>query len=201
MKQLAILGWTFLWISSVTLGGGMAMLPLMDREFVERRKWLTAEEMLDVVAVMQSLPGLIVVNMAVLIGYRVKGVAGAAVAAFASVLTPFLAIAVLARCLAALTGSPTLDHVFLGIRAGTAALVLMSLVKLMKSAIKGPVAWTLAVGSFVAAVFLRIDLALVVAFGFAIGVAMVACGGRKETKGQRDEGRGVQPDAEGGKRP
>ena len=73
----------------MTLGGGMAMLPLMDKEFVEKRGWMTGQEMVDIVAVMQSLPGLIAVNMAVLIGYRVKGVAGAFVAAFASVLSPF----------------------------------------------------------------------------------------------------------------
>ena len=90
MKKLGILFWTFFWISSVTPGGGMAMLPLIDREFVERRGWLTSQQMVDVVAVMQSLPGLIIVNMAVLVGYRVKGIVGAFVAAFASVLTPRL---------------------------------------------------------------------------------------------------------------
>ena len=132
MKKLADLAWTFLWISTVTLGGGMAMLPLMDREFVERRKWLTAQEMVDIVAVMQSLPGLIAVNMAVLIGYRVKGIAGALVAAFASVLSPFAVIVVVAAGLSSLADSPTLDHVFLGVRAGTAALILMSLVRLAK---------------------------------------------------------------------
>ena len=132
MKKLADLAWTFLWISTVTLGGGMAMLPLMDREFVERRKWLTAQEMVDIVAVMQSLPGLIAVNMAVLVGYRVKGIAGALVAAFASVLSPFLVIVVVAAGLSSLADSPALDHIFLGVRAGTAALILMALVRLIK---------------------------------------------------------------------
>ena len=132
MKRIADLAWVFFWISTVTLGGGMAMLPLMDREFVERRKWLTAQEMMDIVAVMQSLPGLIAVNMAVLVGYRVKGVAGALVAAFASVLSPFVVIVAVAAGLSSLAGSPTLDHVFLGVRAGTAALILMSLVRLVK---------------------------------------------------------------------
>ena len=141
MKKVLDLAWVFFWISTVTLGGGMAMLPLMEREFVEKRKWMTHEEMVDVVAVMQSLPGLIAVNMAVLIGYRVKGVAGALTAAFASVLTPFAVIAVLARGAAAISASPTLAHVFLGVRAGTAALVMMSLVKLAKSALTshGPI--------------------------------------------------------------
>ena len=132
MKKLLDLAWVFLWISTVTLGGGMAMLPLMEREFVEKRGWLTQQEMVDVVAVMQSLPGLIAVNMAVLVGYRVKGVAGAVFAAFASVLSPFLIIVAVAAGLASLAESPTVDHVFLGVRAGTAALILLSLIKLAR---------------------------------------------------------------------
>ena len=173
MKKLGILFWTFFWISSVIMGGGMAMLPVLDREFVERRKWLTPQEMLDVVAIMQSLPGLIVINLAVLIGYRIKGFWGAVAASIGSVLTPFAVIAILARFMTSLSANPTLDHIFLGIRAGTAALILMSLVKLAKGVLNGPFAWTLAGISFVAAVILQIDLTFVVLFGFAVGVTLV----------------------------
>ena len=136
MRKLADLAWVFFWISTVTLGGGMAMLPLMEREFAEKRKWMTTDEMADVIAVMQSLPGLIAVNMAVLVGYRVKGVAGAVAAAFASVLSPFLIIAAIATGLATLSDSSTLDRIFLGVRAGTAALIVLSLVKLVERAVR-----------------------------------------------------------------
>jgi len=174
LKRILTLGWTFFWISSITLGGGMAMLPLMEREFVEKRKWMTSGEMVDVVAVMQSLPGLIAINMAVLVGYRVKGFWGALVASVGSVLTPFAVIATVARCMTFLSGNPTMDHVFLGVRAGTAALILMSLVKLSKSVLAGPLAWTLASLSFVAAVVLQVDLTFVVLGGFAVGGVLVA---------------------------
>ena len=173
MKRILILFWTFFWISSVVMGGGMAMLPILDREFVEKRGWMKPQEMLDVVAVMQSLPGLIIINMAVLIGYRVKGVRGALAAALGAVVTPFVLIAVLARCVALMSGHPMLEHVFLGIRAGTAALILMSLAKLAKSALVGPFAQTLAAASFVAAVVLEVDLTYVVLAGFAAGVALI----------------------------
>ncbi len=173
MKRIADLAWVFFWISTVTLGGGMAMLPLMDREFVEKRKYLTEQEMVDIVAVMQSLPGLIAVNMAVLIGYRVKGVAGALVSAFASVLSPFAIIAIVAAGLSSLTDSPTLDHIFLGVRAGTAALILMSLVKLAKQVMDGPLAWSLGAIAFVASVVLGIDITFVILFGFLVGLAHV----------------------------
>jgi len=182
LKRLLTLGWTFFWISSITLGGGMAMLPLLDREFVERRKWMTSDEMVDVVAVMQSLPGLIAINMAVLIGFRVKGLWGALAASLGAVLTPFAAIAVLARCMTLLSGNPVLDHIFLGVRAGTAALILMSLVKLAKGVLDGPLAWTLAALSFVAAVILRIDLTFVVLGGFAVGVVLVAVQAFRRTR-------------------
>lgn len=174
MKKLFALFWTFFSISSVTLGGGMAMVPLLDRAFVERRKWLTPEEILDVVAVMQSLPGLIAVNMAVLIGYRVKGVSGALVAAFASVLSPFVIIAVIASGLSSLSNSPTFDHIFLGVRAGCAALILMSLVKLVQKVMDGPLAWSLGVIAFVASVVLGIDITYVILFGFLVGCGHIA---------------------------
>ena len=59
MRRLASLGWVFLWVSSMTLGGGMAMLPLLERELVARRRWLTSDELVETIAVVQSLPGLI----------------------------------------------------------------------------------------------------------------------------------------------
>ena len=180
MKRILDLAWVFFWISTVTLGGGMAMLPLMDREFVEKRKYLTEQEMVDIVAVMQSLPGLIVVNMAVLIGYRVRGVAGALVSAFASVLSPFVIIAIVAAGLSSLTDSPTLDHIFLGVRAGTAALILMSLFKLAKQVMDGPLAWSLGIIAFVASVVIGIDITYVILFGFLVGCGHIAICLRKE---------------------
>lgn len=166
----------------MTLGGGMAMLPLADREFVEKRRWLTEQEMADVVAVMQSLPGLIAVNMAVLVGYRVKGVAGALVAAFASVLTPFLIIVAAATGLSALADSPTLGHVFLGIRAGTAALILLSLVRLAEKVMDGPFSWALGALAFLAGVVFRVDVTLIVLFGFLVGIGLIVVRALKETR-------------------
>jgi len=182
LKKILTLGWTFFWISSITLGGGMAMLPLFDREFVEKRKWMTSDEMVDVVAVMQSLPGLIVINMAVLIGYRIRGFWGALAASIGAVLTPFAVIAVLARCMTLLSGNPMLDHIFIAVRAGTAALILTSLVKLGKDVLSGPLAWTLAVLSFVAAVILQVDLTFVVLGGLAVGLVLIVVNAFRRTR-------------------
>ena len=171
MNRLAALAWTFFSISALTPGGGMAMLPIMQREFVERRRWLSAEEMADVVAVMHSLPGLIAVNMAVLIGYRVKGVLGAIVAAFAAVLAPFAVIVLLATGRSFLSDSPILDHVFLGVRAAVAALILLSVVKLGRSILKDWPARVLAVASLAACLFFGVDVTVVILVGAAVGLA------------------------------
>lgn len=170
MNRLAALAWTFFSISALTPGGGMAMLPIMQREFVERRRWLSAEEMADVVAVMHSLPGLIAVNMAVLIGYRVKGVWGAVVAAFAAVLAPFAAIVLLATGRSFLSESPTLDHIFLGVRAAVAALILLSVLKLGREILRDCFAWILAVGSVVASLFFGVDVTILILVGAAVGL-------------------------------
>lgn len=182
MKRLLPLGWVFFWISTVTMGGGMAMLPFMEREFVERRKWLTADEMVDIVAVMQSLPGLIAVNMAVLVGYRVKGVVGALFAAFCSVISPFVIILLIAGGATSLSGSPAVDHVFLGVRAGAAALIFVSLFKLARQVLKGPLAWVLGTMGFVAAVILKIDVTYVIALGFAVGVGLIVTQALREVR-------------------
>ena len=170
---MAELAWVFFWIVTVTPGGGMAMLPLLERAFVEKRRWLTSQEMVEIVAVMQSLPGLIIVNMAVLIGYRVRGVAGALAAAFASVVSPFLLIAAVAAGLASLSDSPALNHAFLGVRAATAALILLSLGKLAKAVLVSPLAWALGAGGFLAAVVLQVDVTYVIFSGFAVGVGLI----------------------------
>ena len=182
MKTLAQLGWSFFWISSVTLGGGMAMLPFMSREFVERRRWLTAEDLLDVVGVMQSLPGLIATNMAVLVGYRVKGAWGALVAAVASSLTPFAVVAAVASFVSSLADSPALAHAFLGVRAGTAAMILLSLGRLARAALDSRFAWALAVASFFAATACEVDIGFVVLFGFAVGVVLLVVRAWREVR-------------------
>ena len=170
-ERLRTLFKVFFKISAVTLGGGLAMLPLMSDEFVEKRKYLSEEEMVDIVAVVQSLPGIIAVNMGVLIGYRTAGIAGAMVAAVAVVLPPFVAILVMAGCFRSLYGSETVDHIFLGVRAAVCALILLAVIKLGKTMWSSWFNRVVAGCGFVALVFFNVNaIALVVAGGVA-GIA------------------------------
>jgi len=147
----------FFCISAVALGGGLAMLPIMKREFVDKRHWLSNDDMLDTIAVMQSLPGIISINMAVLIGYRVAGIAGAAAAASAVALPPFLAIIIIASAVQGLLHSPTMGRIFHGVRAAICALILLSAIKLAKQILISRFALVIAVAGFIVMVFLPIN--------------------------------------------
>lgn len=147
----------FFGISAVALGGGLAMLPIMKREFVDKRHWLSNDDMIDTVAVMQSLPGIISINMAALIGYRVAGLAGASAAAIAVALPPFITIIVIAAAVQGLLQSPTMGRIFHGVRSAICALILLSAIKLAKQILVSRFAVILAVIGFVVMVFLPIN--------------------------------------------
>ncbi|MGI6586083.1 MAG: chromate transporter, partial [Lutisporaceae bacterium] len=87
---------TFFKIGSFTIGGGYAMLPIIQREVVGNKKWLGEEEFLDSIAVTNSLPGPLAINCATFVGYRTAGYAGAAAAALGAVMPSFLIILVIA---------------------------------------------------------------------------------------------------------
>lgn len=161
----------FFSISAVALGGGLTMLPIMSKEFVEKRGWLSDNDMLDTVAVMQSLPGIISINMAVLIGYRVAGITGALFSALGVILPPFVAIILLAMFLTKLDDNETISHIFLGVRAAVAAMILLSAIKLAKQALKNRLAEAIAIFGFIAMVFFEMNAILLVVIGALVGLS------------------------------
>ena len=146
------------------------MLPIMSKEFVEKRNWMTANDMLDTVAVMQSLPDIISINMAVLIGYRIAGIAGAVASVLGVILPPFVAILFLAIFLTRLDESETVSHIFLGVRAAVSAMILLSAVKLSKQALKSHLAKGIALFGFVAMVFFEMNAIMLVILAAATGL-------------------------------
>jgi len=181
--KLHSLAWEFFWISAVTLGGGMAMVPVMQREFVEKHGWLTDDEMVEIIAVTHSLPGVIAVNMAVVVGYRLRGVAGAIASAFSAVLAPFAAIVFVAAGRSAMTGCAAIDNAFLGVRAAVTAMILVSVVKLGKGILASPVAWALASAGFVACAVFGVDVTLVILLGALAGFAYIVAAAMKRRRG------------------
>ena len=92
MKMYLVLFWIFAKIGTFTLGGGYAMLPLIEREIVDNKKWIDRPEFLDLVAIAQSAPGILAVNMAIFVGYKIKGTLGSVVATLGAVLPSFIII-------------------------------------------------------------------------------------------------------------
>ena len=126
--------WTYLKIGTFTLGGGYAMLPLIQREVVDRRGWIDEEEFLNMIALAQAAPGLIAVNSAIFIGWRVGGWKGVAGAVLGAVLPSFLIILMIAMVFRDWKDLPAVEAAFKGIRPAVVALIAAPLFKLAKAA-------------------------------------------------------------------
>ncbi|HYF84465.1 MAG TPA: chromate transporter [Clostridia bacterium] len=124
---------TFFKIGSFTIGGGYAMLPVIQREVVDNKKWLGDEEFLDSIAVTNSLPGPLAINCATFVGYKKAGFAGAISAALGAVMPSFLIILLIALFFGSIQENPIVEYVFAGIRPAVVALIAYALVKLVKS--------------------------------------------------------------------
>ena len=126
--------WTYLKIGTFTLGGGYAMLPLIQREVVDRKGWIDEEEFLNMIALAQAAPGLIAVNSAIFIGWRVGGWKGVCGAVLGAVLPSFLIILAIAMVFQEWKEYPAVEAAFKGIRPAVVALIAAPLFKMAKSA-------------------------------------------------------------------
>ena len=136
MPILAQLFLCFAKIGVMTFGGGYAMLPIMQRELVEMRGWATEDELADYYAVGQCTPGIIAVNTATFVGHSKAGVIGGIVATLGVVFPSLVIIMVIAACLNRFMELPVVGHAFNGVRAGVTALILSSVIRLFKGAVK-----------------------------------------------------------------
>ncbi len=135
MKNLYLqLFTTFMKIGAFTFGGGWAMIPIIEREVVDRHKWISREEFLDELAVSQSLPGILAVNIAVLVGNKMRGVKGSLAAALGTILPSFVIILLIAMFFVTLYDNPTVISIFKGIRPAVVALILVPVFTSAKSA-------------------------------------------------------------------
>lgn len=134
MKFYGELFMVFFRIGLFTLGGGYAMIPLIEREVVDKKKWIRSEDFLNVLAIAQSLPGPIAVNTAVFVGYKTRGFAGSVVGLLGTVLPSFICMIIIASFFVGIKDNPTVAAVFTGIRPAVAALIAASVWSLGKKA-------------------------------------------------------------------
>lgn len=134
MVKYCELFWSFFKIGTFTIGGGYAMIPLMQRELVEKHRWISAEEFLDQVAVAQALPGVFAVNIATLAGHRLRGPRGAIAAIVGNILMPVLLILLLATLFRSYRDNTYVQWIFLGLRPAVVALIVAPVFTLARSA-------------------------------------------------------------------
>jgi chromate transporter len=123
MKLLWLIFYTFAKIGAFTIGGGYAMLPLIQREIVDRKKWIPAGEFVDLLAVSQALPGIWTVNIALMTGYRLQGNRGSIVAVTGAILPSFLIILLIATFFRNFQDNPYIAKMFKAIRPVVVALI------------------------------------------------------------------------------
>ena len=138
MNELLELYWTFVKIGCVTFGGGYAMLPILERELVDKRGWTTMDDLRDYFSIGQCTPGVIAMNVSTFIGEKRGGVKGA-VAASAGFLTgPILIILAIAMFLQNFATLPLVQHAFAGIRVCVCVLILQAVLRLWKKSVVDP---------------------------------------------------------------
>lgn len=152
LSLLLLLYWTFTKIGLFTLGGGYAMIPLMEAEIINRYGWLTAPEFLDILAIAEMTPGPVAINTASFVGFRVAGIAGSALATL-GVVTPSLVILLLLGCfLQQLIRNPRATLFLKGLHPAVIALICLAVFSL------GQEALTDLTTALIAAVFLAVNL-------------------------------------------
>lgn len=175
VKQYFELGKVFFKIGAVTFGGGMAMLPILERELADKRGWITSEELLDYYAIGQSTPGIIAVNVATFIGYKQLGIMGGIFATLAIITPSIIVISLIAAFLSNFDQIPVVQKAMRGINVGVAVLLTFTVVNFFKRSVHGLFGVVLFVISFAMLYFFGINTLWVIIFGALSGLAYAAC--------------------------
>ena len=168
---------TFFKIGLFSFGGGFAMIPLIQREVIERHKWINSKDFVDMLVLAQSTPGPIAVNTAVFVGYKTAGVAGAVAATLGTVLPSFIVILLLALFFAEVRENRYVDAAFRAMRPAVVALIVAPLMGL----VKGMKWYLIAISAAVALLvwYFGFSPMYLIAGSVAVGIAMAIYNGRK----------------------
>ena len=192
MNQLLELYWTFVKIGCVTFGGGYAMLPILERELVDKRGWTTMDELRDYFSIGQCTPGIIAMNVSTFIGEKRGGVKGAAVASAGFLTGPILIILAIAMFMQNFATLPVVQHAFAGIRVCVCVLILQAVLRLWKKSVVDPFTLGLYIAVFTLNVLsgvlpVKIPAAVLVILS---GIAGVLAANRKNrAEGKAGEGK------------
>ncbi len=125
---------TFMKVGAFTFGGGWAMIPIIEKEVVQNHHWMSDEEFVDALSVAQSMPGVLAVNISILVGNKLRGLRGSTIATLGTVLPSFSMILLIAIYLRQIYNDPLVEQVFMGIRPAVVALIVSPVLSTAKSA-------------------------------------------------------------------
>ena len=172
----------FFKIGAFTFGGGLAMIPLIQKEAVENHKWVTDDDILEIVAIAESTPGPIALNAATFVGYRAAGILGSAAATFGVVLPSFVIILLISYVLRQFQQLPAVQYAFWGIRAGVVAMLIKSLWTMFKKSPKGWPAYVAMAAAFVMNTVLNLHILIVIGSCAIFGLVTAMLIGKRAAK-------------------
>ena len=176
MKELLEVFLASFRVGIMTFGGGYAMLPILQREVVENRKWVTEEEVLDYYAIGQCLPGVIMVNTMIFIGQKRKGTLGGIAAALGAVCPALIIITIIAALLSGFAEAPIVKSAFAGVRVCVCVLIFNAVAKLWKSSVIDWKCFVIFVIVALGSLFTDITPVLFVVGSAAVGIAISCLG-------------------------
>ena len=179
MKLLLELFLTFAKVGVMTFGGGYAMLPILQREIVDNKGWVTEEELMDYFAIGQCTPGIIAVNTATFIGQKNKGILGGIIATMGVVFPSLVIISLLAGVIEAFSHLVWVQNAFGGIRVCVCVLILNAVVKLFKKAVLDVPTFIIFLAVALGSVLLNISPVIFVLIAAISGIILKVLGGKK----------------------
>ena len=165
----------FFKIGTFTFGGGYAMIPLIKREVVEEKKWITESEMFDIISIAESTPGPLAINAATFVGNRICGLKGALAATLGVVLPSFMVILVISQLLLQIEHFQIVKNAFQGIRAGVLVLIGNALISLFCQTKKNSFTYIVMMSVFVLVYFLKLNTIIILIFSTLSGFVWHYC--------------------------
>ena len=161
-----------LYLSTFTFGGGYVIVSLLKKKFVDEYHWIENDEMLDLVAIAQSSPGAIAVNGAIVVGYKLAGIAGAFVAIVGTIIPPFVIITILSVCYQTFRDNWLVGQMLEGMQAGVAAVIACVTYEMGTGiAAEGDkMSLIIMTGAFIAACFLNVNAIYIILVSIALGI-------------------------------
>lgn len=174
--------WEFFKIGAVTFGGGLAMMPIMRREVVETKGWVTDDDIIKILVISESTPGVFAVNAATFIGYKIGGFMGALVATLGVIIPSLITISIISFFILQFKELTLVSYAFYGIQAAVALLIFKAALKLSKKIHFNAFSWIVLIASILFATFTKINVLYLLLVGAILGILYGMISQMKEAK-------------------